>query len=267
MIEGSRHLCWLLALAMTSGCSSAAVRSGDSVQVVEAEGWAAVDPNDHPETRRRAIADAQRTAVEKAVGLFLAASIRVDAAVAVRQRLDARSSGVIRGYDVLAERFEGESYKVRIRAMVARSRDLGADVASAPPPDSPELRLDIDGSAGAPGSWVPAVASLISERLSTRGFRVAQGAASPGRSELVVRGRVRTFPIANHHLGPFQSYRATVHVEVTDPLAGVILSQSHESAGIGIDSESASAEAVRGAGNLAAAALSRDMTTYLWQRQ
>ena len=132
-----RNLGGLIALILLTGCASIRSRTdANNGETVEAEGWAPVDPHDVAGTRERALADAQKKAVEKVTGIFLAASTRVDAAIAVRDRITADVRGSIRHYKILNEKTEEGVYKIRIRAFVARSNHSGmmSPAPNTPPP-------------------------------------------------------------------------------------------------------------------------------------
>src|SRR4051812_37593662 len=99
-----------LSLAMTffllAGCAGKSHlkvgRSADG-EVVEAEGFAPNDPKDIINTKRGSLVDAQRTAIEKAVGVFVSARTMVEKAVAIENNILARTDGYIKKYDVISE--------------------------------------------------------------------------------------------------------------------------------------------------------------------
>lgn len=253
----------LLALALLSGCASLRGGAPESVEAIEAEGWAPLDAQDSAGTRQRALVEAQKKAVEKVTGVFLAASTRVDAAVAVRQKITADVKGTIRRYEVLGEKEEDGFYKIRIRAIVARPKPgqtpTPPDIPSEPPPGSPPVFVSITGL-GEPA------ASAVRGKLQERGFRLAENEASQ-QPLLVLRGQARVYEIKDHRLGAFQSYRARLTLEaVESPAGAVVWRESREASALGVDAESASSQALENAAELAGLSAAEGLTAYLWKR-
>src|SRR5262249_32654718 len=139
--RAGRPAAWAVFLclwASLSGCGHARLRPGsaDEGEVVDAEGWAPLDDRDPLGARNRALADAEKKAVEKVVGAFISAKTRVDQAVNVDQRILAKVDGYIKKYDLLGERREDGFLKTRIRALVLYRRvgdDLRAIGLARPP--------------------------------------------------------------------------------------------------------------------------------------
>ncbi len=101
----------LALLLAVAGCATAPV-SGAGTTTVEAEGRGVDAP--------QALADALKRCVEKALGVSLAASTRVEGAVAVRRRIWADSRGRVERWTVLGERTRDGLTVVRVRAAVRR---------------------------------------------------------------------------------------------------------------------------------------------------
>lgn len=117
---------------------------GPKSEAVEAEGWAAIDPVHPLETRRRALAEAQKKAVEKAAGVSLSAVTKVEAAVTSEEKIVANVGGYVEKYDVLSEKSEDGFLKIRIRARVLLSLADGYDqVAAGLSRSLPEGRMKI----------------------------------------------------------------------------------------------------------------------------
>lgn len=258
---------WLLLLILAAGCSSIPTRN--AMEVVEAEGWAPVDPQDPMGTRQRALAEAQRRAIEKATGVFLAASTRVDSAIAVRQKIVADARGRIDHYEVLDERTEAGFLKTRVRAFVVRRQtgqnEQGVDVPAEPPPESPRLLVAISGTGHLSEEWSACAVSAIRSKLAARGFSIIEAGSKPDARHLVIRGDVRAYPINDPRLGSFLSFRARINTEISDPTTGMIWKQSQEASSLGVDPESASSQAIEKAGILMATAVANDLTAYLWK--
>jgi hypothetical protein len=272
MSQAARACGGLLALALLTGCASLPSKEVSAgAESVEAEGWAPVDPKDEAGTRQRALAEAQKKAVEKVTGVFLAASTKVDAAVTVRQRILADVKGYIRSYEVLGEKVEAGFHKTRIRALVARRKageedpDMKALTAE-PPPGSPKVSVSILGSGPQAVAWGASAASAVRSKLQERGFQMAEAAPVDAKS-LLVRGEAQVYEVKDPHLGEFQSYRAKVTLEALEPGTGaVIWRQSQEASALGVDRVSASAQAIENAGALIGLAAADGLSAYLWKR-
>ena len=264
----------LLALILLNGCASLRPRSAHEVsEAVEAEGWAPVDRKDGAGTRERALADAQKKAVEKVAGVYLAASTRIDAAITIRQKIMADVRGHIRRYEVLGEKTESGFLKIRIRAIVVRPNPLEdsqamSSITNAPPPESPKVRVVINDDASHADVLNTNATSAVESRLMERGFQIDKAGieASTAGSNLEIRGQVRTMEIKDSHLGGFLSYRARITLEVLEPgTRNVLWKHSEEAAALGLNAESASSQAIENAGVLIGKAAADNLTTYLWK--
>ena len=244
MSIGRATVAGLLAAALSS-CAGAPERRA---RTVEAEGWAPVAAGDESDGRARALAAAQKRAVEEATGVRVAAATRIDGAVAVRQRVWADTAGRLESWTVLKEWAEDGFHKARIRAVVAAG-------------DPPSLRR-------APGGVKVAVVGegaagpAVRRALSASGFELVSGGA-----EYVARFRAASRPLHDTRLGAFSSSRARVTVEISDAATGaVVCERAGEASALGDDSASA-AELAAG---LAAEAASREaaegLTAVAWTR-
>lgn len=257
----------LLALALLCGCASLRSGPAENADVIEAEGWAPVDAHDAEGTRRRALAEAQKKAVEKVAGVFLAATTRVDAAVAVRQKITADVKGYIRRYEVLGEKEENGFLKTRIRAFVVRPKPgqtpEAADIPAEPPAESPPVLVSIAGLGEE--AWGLRAASAVRGKLQERGFKLTEK-ETPGQPLLVLRGQARAYEVKDPRLGSFLSYRAQITLEAVEPAGAVVWRQSREASALGLDAQSASTQALENAGELAGASAAEGLTAYLWKR-
>jgi hypothetical protein len=101
----------------------------EQVQAVETEGVATILQGNTDIARDKAIADAQRKAVEQAVGVLMSSESVVENYELVSDRILAQSVGYIKTYQVLDEKKEGNEYRVRIKAeigMGALEKDVAA---------------------------------------------------------------------------------------------------------------------------------------------
>lgn len=250
----SRRLAWLW-LAVSAGfaaCASDRPRAKSETRTVEAEGWAPFDTKDEADSRRRALADAQKQAVEKAAGVFVAARTRVDSAVVVAQRVVSDAKGRIVRYEVLNEKTDEGFLKLRIRAVVALEPDGEAPFFVFP---EVKLGLAVDNDDAARG---------------LRGELVAKGCAfaSAGeKADVVLRGETRISPVKHRALNAYVSYRARLSVDAVATDGRVIWSGAWESAALGVDPPNASSRAAERAGTLVAAAAIKELPEALWNRR
>ena len=266
--------CGLLAVLLIAGCASVQTKSvAEETETVEAEGWASLDPKDVTGTRLRALAEAQRRAVEKVAGVFLTASTKVDAAITVRQKIISDIKGYILRYEVIGEKTDAGFLKTRIRAIVLRrkpgdNQGMGS-IPIEPPAGSPPVAVSILGRGAQAVAWEASAVSAVRGKLLARGFSVVEPDSAPKNMQLhiVIRGEALAFPLTDSRLGDFLSYRAKVKLAVFDPKTGAVISeQSREASALGINFESASSQAVENAGVLAGTAIADDLTAYLWKR-
>lgn len=235
------------ALMGLAGCASAPTRGGERT-TVEAEGWAALTKGDPYGPRARALADAQKRAVEKAAGVNVAASTRVDAAVAVRQRIWTDARARIESWELIGDRAEDGFRKLRIRAVV---RLDGGDTAQ-PPPGDAKVRVASGG---------PAAAGLR-RGLGEAGFILADAEA-----EYVATAETDARVVRDIRLAPFVTGRANVKVSIRDAVSGVVVwEQARDASGLDADPALAVARAGESAGRLAGRDAGAGLSAYLWRR-
>ena len=105
----------------------AAPALASAAATVEAEGQAMVKNGDEPAARDRALEDAQRKAVESAVGTMISAETVMENYQIISDRILAKSSGYIKNYNIVSSGAENGIYKVVIKALVATG-NLSSDV-------------------------------------------------------------------------------------------------------------------------------------------
>src|SRR5579885_936212 len=88
-------------------------------QTVTAEGVAGIQGGDQGIARDNALRDAQRKAVEQAVGALVASETLVENFVTVRDNILSKSQGYIQKYAIVKEGAQGNLYSVTITATVA----------------------------------------------------------------------------------------------------------------------------------------------------
>jgi hypothetical protein len=208
--------------------------SGWKQVTVEAEGWAPLVDADLLSAKRRALIDAQKKAVEKAVGVTVKADTRVDNAIALRQSISANMGGTIRRYDILSESSEDGFLKVRIRAAV-----LYRIVAEHHPMRPTRFFVRITGEK---------LASALRAELTLWDYPLVE---SSEEADVVVTGVMETFGVADSRLGGLYSCKAKVTLDVADVPNGEVSHQAYEASAIDLDDRSAYEQALQKAGRMA----------------
>jgi hypothetical protein len=233
----------LALLLILAGCASAPM-TGDERLSVEVEGSAP----DGPGAAVRALADAQKRAVEKALGVALAASTRVEAAITVRRRIWADARGRVESWTVLGDKSADGLRIIRIRAVVRR---LSAGEA-VPPPLETTVRIEASG---------PAEVGLR-RSFGTRGFTVVERGG-----DFVVKASGSSERLRDMRTAPFVTGRGRVSVSVVDAATGgVVWEQSREAADLDLDPLNASARAIESAGELGGRDAADGLASLLWRR-
>lgn len=241
----------LVGAALLAACAHAPAR-GPRLQAATAEGWAPVVKSDPVGTRRRALAEALRAAVEKATGVRVTARTKVSQAVAVDDAITARSSGEARSYEILGETEEDGFHKTRVRVLV----EIGAPPSDAdrpgPPPGDPRVAVTLT------GPHADEAAAAVRRGLIERGFSVIEGAGA----DVTVSGDVTITPLGM--VGPWLSSRARVNLSARQEKTGKVLcASSREASGIGPAMRAADEKASETAGLLGAEELGREVAARL----
>ena len=251
-------------------------------EIVEAEGLAPYVPEDLPGTKTKSLAEAQRSAVEKVVGVYLSAGTRVEQAVSVEQHILANTAGYLQKYDVLEEGRQGNFWRTKIRALVLFDKigeDLkGLGLMSGPPQGNPRLAVLVEESVEDKPKDSQEAASGITQTLLEQGFTVVDRSTLAGavmenaiksvesgdykalsnlasqiHSEILVVGQAQAHPIKDVSLGGFVSYRSRVSLQAIQSGTDKILAQaSEEASGLDPTATVAASKALESAGRLAA---------------
>lgn len=115
MVSGRKFLLSLLTMLSILSLSSKAFCG---VQCIDVEGEAAIVNNDVPSARTEAIARAKWAAVEQVTGIEVKAQSVVQNMVLVDDAISKQTRGVISGYNVLNEKDESDTVRVKINACV-----------------------------------------------------------------------------------------------------------------------------------------------------
>ena len=264
-------------------------------EVVEAEGLVPLQKNDLPATEAAALAAAQRSAVEKVVGVYISGATRVETAALVESKILARTEGYISKYDILSKGPDGDFYRTRIRALVLFKK-ISDDLKAAGLLDVTEvgnprvavlLEETIDGQ---PADSLDA-ARAMSQALLTRGYTVVDRSAMAGAvtqgildavnkadyrkvadlgssigAEVVITGAVSASEIKDQdgRLGGLVSYRSRAAVQAVRAGTGQVLATaSRDASGLDATKGMAAAKALGAAAGLAGEELSGTMYSIL----
>ncbi|MBI4346802.1 MAG: hypothetical protein HY553_08095 [Elusimicrobia bacterium] len=259
-----------VAATLLAGCAHDRLRlgKGEEGEVIEAEGWSPIDAQDEIGTKQRALAEAQKKAVERVVGVFISAKTRVDQAVNVDSRILANIKGYIRKYDVVKERKEAGFHKTTIRALVLY-RKIGEDlkelglVRPPPPPGNPRVAVRIQAKSKEKAAAAEAAAHGVRRGLLERGFQVVDEDEKENKADVLVTGDAEAYPIEDARLAGFRSMRARVTVKATKAGGQVMSHKTQEASGLDPSAEVAEGKAYDSAGALAGEALANELNSLL----
>ena len=250
---------FVLAIALLAGCAGLPPGGAREVSVV-AEGWAPVDAKDPSGTRRRALADAQRKAVERVSGTAVASLIHIRDAMAVSQKVVAEARGFVSRTDVIGEREEGGFFKVRIRAFI---RPGEPPRSSGPFPADARISLTVKGMGLSDKSLGEAASVAIRRELLARGFDVG----GPAPDSWSLQGEAKAVPVLDARIGSFHSARARVNLRVVEPKTKAVVWETfQEASALELDPGSAALAAAQAAGAAAGRHAAGDIPELLWKR-
>jgi hypothetical protein len=246
----------LMSMAGLCGCASVASR-GARGETVVVEGRAMLDRADRAGTRQRALADAQKRAVERVSGVFVAAATLIEDAVATRQRIATEAEGRIERYDVIDEKEEAGVLVLRIRAVVLRgpeAQSSGAPRLRKPPLGTPAVEVHLGGASAS-----------VRARFAARGYALAS--RRDCEKCLLVEGEASAVPIQDARLGQFRAARARITMRVLDThTRELLLERSMEASAMNLNDAGASAQALEDAGVLIGDAAAAELGAILWKR-
>lgn len=256
-----------------SACASQRLKLGktEDGEVVEAEGWTPFDAQDLLASKQRALAEAQKKAVERVVGVYVSAKTRVAAAVTLDQNILANVGGYVKRYDVVKEWPEDGFYKTKIRAHVLYKK-LGSDlkglglVRPEAPPGNPRVLVEVAGDAAGDAGEGPA-AGAVRKAFVERGFQVGTAAPKSAAADIRVAGTASARELTDVRLGGFRSWRA--RVELTASRTGsaeVLARKTQEASGLDAVADIARAKALENAAGLAAEAMALELSQLLSSR-
>ena len=237
-------LCFGLSLAACLGPKQhLSVGTTASGEVVEAEGLSAVTP-DLIGTKKAALEDARKNAVEKVVGVLISAQTMVDKAITVQQNILAKTDGYVRNYEIIREGVESDGiYHTHIRAFVAFQeikRDLAAqNLLAAPAVENPRVAILIEERVEKMENSLGDCANSLTQELIDQGYTVVDrnafsdavskekctdlfsslvepalsGIGKKLDAEILIIGKADTQLLSSEGLGGLVSFRGTLTVK------------------------------------------------------
>ena len=158
--------------------SPALARKKQKVVQVTVSGMAQIIDGNEPAAKDIALEDAQRQAVEQAMGTMLTSETLMENYQIVSDKVFAKSSGYIRKYSIIDSKPDGKNYKVTIKADVSEG-DLANDV------DGLRNLLTMKG--------MPRVFVVVTESvMGQEAFKGSAGSADFGAVELAIIERLRS---------------------------------------------------------------------------
>ncbi len=290
LFQSTAH-CFLVPVAAAQG----------QAEFVVTEGMAAIVGGATVPARDKAIDDGLRKAVEQAVGTLVSSDTMTEQYKVIHDKILAQTTGYVQRYKILSEKTEGDVYRVKIQAEVARGNlqnDLRALGLLHVLAEKPKVMVIIEEKvAGVFGTtaWedVGQAESTLMERLIADGFNVvdpqtvrnnitrdqalrilegdAQAAAAAGLqygAQVVITGRAFSKNAGGRILGTqLQSLQATLQARAVRSDDGkVISSRSEQGRQAHVDEVQGGALAIRQASERLAAAMITDILNQ-WRRE
>ncbi len=264
---------------LISGCAGGKQRLklGETAEgeVVEAEGLAAVT-DDLIGTRRAALSDAYKNAIEKVVGVFISARTMVDKAVTIQQNILGKTDGYIKKHEVIREGKEAEGlYHTHIRALVSYQqvkRDLEEfNIMDLNAVGNPRVAILLDEAIEGDAGQSTACSDALAQGLIEKGYKVVDrsemaairvaeatkeltsGDAAKAlkpitqklNAEVVVTGKASVSQLTGQNLGGLLSYRGNFSGKAMKSQTGEILAAvTVQGSGLDATKEAASAKAM-----------------------
>ncbi len=173
-------LCLLLSLFVV--CPTLCEASQNSVI---AEGMAAVSGSSPAMSRQEALHDAQRNAVEKALGTMLSSETLVENMVLIKDKIFTRVEGYVKHFEILSQACDADTCSVTIEAEVEEmslADDVAALVHILPRMNYPTLvvsaaQKDLSSELQDVSLGVTTLEQTLTRNLADKGFRVADPSA------------------------------------------------------------------------------------------
>lgn len=290
---------WIWAVALgsliLSGCGGSRTRLKVGMtpegEVVQAEGSCPI-VGDMAGVKACALAAAQRSAVERVVGVFVSGRTRVEKAIAIEQNILAKSEGYVKKYDIVKEApTKDKFYKTTILALIA-PQEVEADLRNLVKSSvvgNPRVAVMLDEIVDGDVTDRLSATQALTEALLNKGFRVVDrealaqanamaqmkaiedgdpskiaNLAKSLKAELLLVGSAHASFNTDKGLGGLVSYRGTVSVQAVKAATGeIVKTASRTQSAVEVNKDLAADKARGGAAKQVADAVVADLAKAL----
>jgi hypothetical protein len=269
-----------------TGCATTETKPTASfkVEIVDAEGLAPLIA-DIGLSRKNAINDAQKRAVESVVGVYVSADSLVSKAKLVEDYITSKTEGFIQNYKILSEKKDSDFYRVRIKAWV-RSEDLSKKISEIDinPQKyvTPSISFWIDEKSDSQPSQTNIAELQLMKMFVDAGFVVSDHKPQEFyknstvllndnsenlerlKSDIVVIGETSSNFNTDRGLGGLVSYRANLSLKVLMTSTRDIVTTANDAAsGIDVNKPASSEKAIQNVARKVGQELPQKVLTYL----
>lgn len=235
-------------VALLSSCASTShlkVGKTKEGEVVEVEASCPIMKDDLQGAQACSLAEAQKQALAKVLGVFISAKTRVEKAVAIQDNILAKHEGYISKYEIVKQKRDGEFFKTKIRAMVAFEK-LGSDlktldILTLPSIGNPRVVINLNEQTAT---------NAIAQALKEKGFNIVEREKEEN-AEILISGSVQSSSVTmeGNLLGGLKSYRASITIKATRlPGGEVLASTTLQASAVDVTDEAAQQKALANIG-------------------
>lgn len=266
----------LISFLFLLGCASTGYISRRKAEtrgeVVVAEGEVVMDKKDIVGTKKRALVEAQKRAVEMVVGVYISGRILVEKAITVKDRIISKTEGYIDSYKILSESQKGDLYKVKIKALV-RITQINEDLGElgllefSPIAGNPRIGIWIEESIDGKSQSGRVSSDVVTQRLLDKGYQVVgSSGASQGLAkgditgdllkvfdaDILIVGNAESQHFTEERLGGFISYRASIRLKaIKSSNSEVLLTLNKKASGVDVTKDMAGLAALTNVARIA----------------
>lgn len=114
-----KKIAWILAFVLASAVFHPGASRGEDAPKYKGRGEALIVNNDLPKAKRDALAEAFKSTLQKAVGVYIKAKSKVENFELTYNKILSESEGYVKNYKILKEKTEDGVYSVEIEAEVS----------------------------------------------------------------------------------------------------------------------------------------------------
>jgi len=177
-------------------------------EYVAVEGYASIADGRKDIARENALSNAFRRAVEQAVGVLVESETLVKNFQLVNDRIYSKSAGYIKKYTITGEKVEGDTFRIEIKALVARVRiekdldEIGLLIKKAGKPRLMLLISEQNVISDKPSYWwgdsggvnIGVAENTLTEKLSGKGFSFVEKQVVVARAKSELKSMSSTGP-------------------------------------------------------------------------